>query len=235
MYKEVKKYFHLANIILGIYFISFVLSFMLTDKLTIIDPSPITQLPSLQNAKTSTIFLGIAITNILGAFIMAALGILFGISSITYLIKNGAIFGSAFFNTFEATTLTNTLLAYGPHAIFEIPALILSMTIGVSIGNMVIKEYDKRYKNNKTMKIVKIIILTMATIALIVPTKYFGDNSRIIKALLLVPLFWLMIKATQETKLFESKEWKKTIFRGLNTFIKIVIPLYIIAALIEIR
>ena len=235
MYKELKKYLPLANFLLGIYFISFALSFMLTDKLTIIDSSPITQLPAFQNAKTSTIFLGIAITNILGAFLMATLGIFFGVSSIAYLIKSGATFGSTFFNTFQTTTLTNSLLAYGPHGIFEIPALILGMTIGISIGSLVIKEYDKRYKNNKAMKIVKIIILLLGIIAFLVPTKYFGDNSRIIKALLLTPLFWLMIKVAQETKLFESKAWKQAIFRGLNIFIKVVIPLYIIAALIEIR
>jgi len=157
------------------------------------------------------------------------------VSSIVYLIKSGFLFGAAFFNTFDKTSLTGTILAYGPHAIFEIPALIFSMAIGVSIGNLVIKKYDLRYKNNKPMKIVKIMILTLAVIALIVPTKYFAWDARIIKALLLVPLFWLMAKTAQETSLFESKEWKQTIFTGLITFIKIVIPLYIIAAFIEIR
>ena len=84
MYKKVKNYFPLATILLIVYFLSFTLSFILTNKLTLLDSAPITQLPVFQDAKTSIIFLGIVITNILGAFIMAGLGIFFGVSSIVY-------------------------------------------------------------------------------------------------------------------------------------------------------
>ena len=235
MYNELKKYFPTTSILLVLYFLSFVLGFTLADKLTIIEHKPVTELYALQNASPRAIFASIALTNIGGALIMTALGIFLGISAISYTITSGIIFGAAFFKTFNATTITNALTAYGPHALFEIPALILSMAIGLSLGNLAIKAHDKKYRNNKPMKIIKIIVLFLGMIALIIPSKYLVGNPRLIKALLLSPLFWLTAKVAKETNLFESKEWKQEIMRGINLFIKVVIPIYIIAAIIEIR
>ncbi|MEK6846996.1 MAG: stage II sporulation protein M [Nanoarchaeota archaeon] len=235
MHKELRKYFNKTIILLVVYFLSFALSFMLVSKLTIIEPKPLTELYSLQNAKPATIFGGIALTNIGGALIMTALGIFFGISAISYTITSGIIFGSVFFKTLKVTTIMGAFTAYGPHALFEIPALILSMAIGLSLGSIVVKEYNKKYKNNKAMKITQIVILSLAAIALIMPSKYLLGNPRIAKALLLMPLFWLTAKTAKETNLFEGKEWKQEVSRGIRLFIKVIIPLYLIAALIEIR
>ena len=230
-----RKYFKLINIVLSIYIISFLVSFIFANSLNFVEHVSITNSETFQDGKIWKIFTGITLTNIMGSFLMAFLGIFFGVSSITYLIESGMIFGKYFFNTFENTNLTNTILAYGPHALFEIPALIISMTLGVSLGTIVIKKYNEKYKNNNSMKITKTIILTLAIIAFLLPSQYLGENYRIVKALLLMPLFWLIAKTARETKLFESREWKQTLLDGLNIFIKVVIPLYVIAGIIEIR
>ena len=82
------------------------------------------------------LFVRIFLNNIMAAFTATASGILFGILPLLSALINGLIIGTVLTNLVQLTELTSfqAVLSLIPHGIFEIPAFLLSLALGVALG-----------------------------------------------------------------------------------------------------
>jgi stage II sporulation protein M len=112
----------------------------------------------------------IFLNNLWASFIMIVLGIFFGLLPIFSLILNGYLIG---FVANEAVSQEGVLILWRllPHGVFEIPAILISMALGIKIGFELFKKNpEKNLKINfqESIKIFFSIILPLLTIAAVI-------------------------------------------------------------------
>ena len=91
------------------------------------------------------LFLFILGNNLQAAFIVTLSGILFGIFPVLLAVFNGYVLGFVA-NKAVGALGASVLLRLLPHGIFEIPALILSLGLGLRLGMFVFRKKGKRKK-----------------------------------------------------------------------------------------
>lgn len=150
--------------------------------------------------------------NLRVSFIGMISGILFGILPLLTCISNGYLLG--FVSSFVASQDGFTSLwRVFPHGIFELPAVFISLGLGLLIGYWAIIFIYKFIKYHK-----KTVPLWLLIILLILSPPIF--------------LFITLIIDFFHSKRF-SKEIYSSIHKSLRTFFLIILPLLIIAAVIE--
>ena len=85
-------------------------------------------LPPLQLA--GAIFLNNAIKTLL----VIALGVLFGVATVFFLVVNGAALGIVFYLSVHSRGWLSSLLVIVPHGVLELPAVLLGASIGLLLG-----------------------------------------------------------------------------------------------------
>lgn len=154
------------------------------------------------------VFVYIFQNNLKTAFIGVVAGLFLGIYPVFSAFINAYVIG------FLANLLSREisplffLLRLLPHGIFEIPALFLSLGLGLKLGISLVISY---LKENKKKKYLPYIILTI----------------------LFPPLFFCIILVS----MFYNKNMKKTFFYNientLKIFLYIILPLLLVAGIIE--
>lgn len=124
---------------------------------------------SFDKAKIYPNFIDIVINNSVLCFILILGVITLGLSSFILLILNGIYLGSALQYSINSVGLVSTLKLFIPHAIFEIPAIILSASIGfLLITCIVLKGHFKIKINFKYfLKYFSICILIIAILIIL--------------------------------------------------------------------
>ena len=118
------------------------------------------------------LFLFILGNNLKTTFIVILSGILAGVSPILLAVFNGYVLGFIAGKAVGALG-TSVLLRLLPHGIFEIPALILSLGVGLRLGMFIFKKRGKRKKELihsfvNSLKVFFYIILPLLVIAAII-------------------------------------------------------------------
>ncbi len=148
--------------------------------------------------------------NIKTSFLGMILGIFFGLFPLIILIINGYLLGFVISRTlinFNLISLWRLL----PHGIFEIPAVIISLSLGLMLGVysiIFIINFIKNYKG-KVPKIILVILFLFSPVIFLLATYFFSKNKE------------------------QMKELNIKIIESLRVFFMIVLPLLIIAAIIE--
>ncbi len=150
------------------------------------------------------IFLNNSEVSFLGIF----LGIFIGIFPLTALVFNGYILGFIASKFAQAGSIL-VLWKLIPHGIFELPAVFISMGLGLRLGIPFIYRYFKYYLNNKNI---------LAVI--------FG-------IFLLFPSIILTLIFNKKLRKEQFFDFKFKVLNSLKIFILIVITFFIIAAFIE--
>lgn len=154
----------------------------------------------------------IMFNNLKSAFFSMSLGIFMGIFPLLIIIINGYVLG---FVSHSVIDLNNGLLLWRllPHGIFEIPAIMIASGLGLYLGiswirNCIVNSTKRKFSE---LQIYLLIILSIlcAPISFLILIIITSLNSKVRE------LLWLDIKNL------------------LKTFIFIVIPLLVIAAIIE--
>ncbi|MCI0768191.1 stage II sporulation protein M [Bacillus sp. TL12] len=103
--------------------------------------------------------------------------ITFGLSTIYMVIMNGVFLGLSIYHTYHSQSILFTILSILPHGIFEIPAIILASSLGLSPLYMIFKTLkgDKLKISFKTISINILIIISLLIIAAIVES-YITQN-----------------------------------------------------------
>jgi len=166
--KESSKYIYFAVLI---FVISAIFGFANSNQLSFIDKFLKEIISQTLNLGPIELIFFILQNNLQSALISLAGGIFLGIFPLINAITNGVIIGYVMSKTYSAAGLL-VLWRLIPHGIFELPAIFISLGLGIKMG-----------------------------------FSFFSKN--------------------------KSEEFKKRFFNSANVFLMIVIPLLIIAAIIE--
>lgn len=117
------------------------------------------------------LFLFIAQNNIQTAFTGVILGLILGIVPLIFALFNGYVLGFVARGSVEAAG-ASVLLRLLPHGIFELPALVLSLALGLKLGVSVFSGKNKKngfvYNFKNSLKVFFFIILPLLLIAALI-------------------------------------------------------------------
>ncbi len=235
--KESTKYIYFSIII---FILSAILGFALKDDLSFLNrilEELISKTIGL-NMPELTVF--ILQNNLQSAFYSVATGIFLGIFPIISILTNGLVIGYVLGLTADAAGFL-VWWRLLPHGIFELPAIFISFGLGIKWGEETLKNYFNIHKKNKQMKLAGVLIILFLFVTLIgsLATASPLNNkinsiyiiSFIFTALLLilVILFFTLFVFNKKMRKFQ----KNKLYNSANVMLMIIIPLLIIAALIE--
>jgi len=152
----------------------------------------------------------IFLNNIQSSFFGIFLGSLFGIFPLVSSLTNGYILGFVISKSMEIEGPL-TILRLVPHGIFELPALFISLGLGLRLGLWLIVE----------------------------PVRFYWKRYKIISVLFIISYLVTLLFALYFDKKFRKKmglffnEFKKNLWISLIVFFLIVLPLLVAAAIIE--
>jgi len=185
--------------------------------------------------------------NIKAALFSFVLGITFGVFPLITLITNGYLLGFVSRMVVSGEGGLFVLLRLLPHGIFELPAILLSIGIGLKIGHDLMRKYNWKEEKNIISYIIFIITLLVTGICLLIigsniVNLFNGWVGQIISAgiTILFALISLTISFNFSLILFPEKIKnqrkliaKKYVSDPLRFFFSVILPLLIIAAIIE--
>jgi stage II sporulation protein M len=89
-----------------------------------------------ENLRGFTLFIRIFLNNLAAAAMATASGIVFGILPLLSAFLNGLVIGTVLTQLVQLTEITalQAILSLVPHGMFEIPAFLLSLALGLALG-----------------------------------------------------------------------------------------------------
>ena len=240
--KKSLNYIYLAILL---FITSAIFGFLNPENLTFIDEILKEIVSKTLNLGPLELIFFILQNNIQSAFISLAGGILLSIGPILFAISNGVIIGYVMSKSYQAAGI-QVLWRLLPHGIFELPAIFISLGLGIKLGFSIINSYSTYFwKKNKAMIFLPLIIIILFSITNIIYGKdnLANINNAFPKGLTYALFFiftitFIFIIFMLFTFIF-VKQWRQKLLKVLdfysssNAFLMIVIPLLIIAAVIE--
>ena len=243
-FKEAVSYLseskHYIFITIGIFILATIAGFVFEENLSFLDILLKEIIEKTQGLNTPEMTFFILQNNLQSAFISAILGIFLGVFPLFSGIANGLILGYVLAKTFAIAGISSWWRIL-PHGIFELPAIFISFGIGIKWGIGSIKNYFKTYEKEKNMKTKGTIILLVTLISMVIFLAMVAQGgTKNVNLLTTLPLFICLIGMAFFLTLFvlsiniKIRKFQKRIFyNSINTFLMIIIPLLIIAAIIE--
>lgn len=237
--KQTKWYiFSIISIFCLFFLIGFIFPVFFSDKILEIIKDLMLKFEGLSSFETIyTIFLN----NIQASFVVLVIGLSFGYYTLYAAIQNAYLIGFVGRNVVNLEGLSS-LLQLVPHGIFELPAIFISMGLGLYLANSFL---EFNFKINSQKK--RIMILTIISL-LVLPLLFYQfsvlpiNNSELLlnqisdttllflglfNFIQIIVLFFILISS------LKNPEMKKRIIQSLKVFLLIIIPLLILAAIIE--
>ena len=222
-------------IIIIIFVASILLGIINADSLkSIINPILEDLIGKTENLNTIGLITFIFTNNVFSSLLGLFLGIFLGIFPIIVTLTNGIILGYVLERTAQISILE--LWRIFPHGIFELPAVFISLGVGLKLGIDIIKNYWKINKN-PIIKILGVVSCLTALLGLGVLKLALNNSigyifslfSFILGLCLIIPFILLFFLTNKDIKKFNLQKIKDS----LRIFFSTVIPLLIIAAIIE--
>lgn len=238
--RESKKYVYASVII---FFVSAVFAFAMSENLRFLDKILLELIDETQNLNGLEMVFFILQNNFQSALFSVVAGIALGISPIVSAISNGALIGYVLARTYEIAGISSWWRLL-PHGIFELPAIFISFGLGIKLGLPLAKNFFKYYwkKSKITLAIPAVIaiIFSFANNYVNIPSE-LQELASVITALVflagIIFVYLIFIVGAsifnERLKKTQSHHLNKNIYKTANTFFMIVIPLLIIAAVIE--
>ncbi len=156
-YKESLSYLkeskHHILFITILFIASIIAGFLNADKLTIIDSLLRNIINKTINLNTTELIFFILQNNLQTSFLGFISGISLGIFPFIITLSNGVIIGYVIEMASETASPIEILKAFIPHGVFELPAVILSLGLGLKFSGFIFaknktKELKKRFYNS---------------------------------------------------------------------------------------
>ncbi len=238
--------------IIGLFFAMALIGFFNSEQFSFFDELLRKILEKSRDLKGFDLISFIFWNNLQSSFLGMTLGIFLGIFPVWGAILNGAVLGYVFGNAYEATGILEFWKIL-PHGVFELPAVFISLGLGLRLGiylaPIFVKAFYSHYwKKNKAVSLIPIIFFI---ISLFIPFLYFNNYSPIyIEAFsrYVLIIFFIILSFIGNTiftgiisfiidmdfrKVKEANSAIKGFLSSLNVFFYIVLPLLIVAAMIE--
>ena len=207
--KKERGYVGIASIIfIGVAILGFFMPMFFEDKVRELIQELILKTMGLSPLELTQFIIA---NNMTSSFIAMIMGIFLMIPSIAIIVINGYVIGVVANKSVEVAGIT-ILWRLLPHGIFEIPAILISVGLGIKIGFNIMHNCIRKY--NKKMH-------------------PLAESVLIVLSLVIFPFaFFFYIFATLIDKQLR-KNFSKNLIDALRIFVFIVIPLLIIAGIIE--
>ncbi len=127
---------YLASVILGLYFTNY----SPEKAKEIFESLRATFSEKFLNLEPAQMALAIFFNNLTASFIIAFLGVFFGLLTVLGIAANGFVLGVVAFVTGSRKDLWLLLASTLPHGIVELPAFLLSAAIGIRLGSEALKK-----------------------------------------------------------------------------------------------
>ncbi len=147
--------------------------------------------------------------NIKIAFFGAFLGIFLAVFPVILIIVNGYILGFVV-NKIVSVEGIFILWRLLPHGVFEIPAILISVSLGLMIGVEIMKNCIKKY-NKKNLILVLLIVISI----------------------ILLPISFIIYTYLTISKKELRRKFLNNFVNSVKTFIFVITPLLVIAGIIE--
>jgi len=183
--------------------------------------------------------------NIKSAFYTILFGFFIGIFPLINALGNGVLLG---YVVSKAVVIDGwiTIWKLFPHGVFELPAIFIAMGLGMNLGFGFLENYFSEYKKNKKMKIYGVLSILLAFFGLfflLSPLSLDFDTSVsstilsnvlfVLFGFFLVMPFFLLFLSNKKIRKIQKKSFLTNIYLSIKVFLTIVLPLLIIAAIIE--
>ena len=210
-YNYIKKSVNFIYVVLGVFFIFVLIGFFVPA------PDAITEqilkfiqelLEKTENMPQGELIRFIFLNNIKSSFFAMVLGILLGIFPMIAVIANGYLLG------FVASMVVGSegilsMWRILPHGIFELPAIFISLGLGLKVGFPFVQRYVIYFYKKRN---------------------YFALISLI---LFLFPSILITLIFSRKLRKIQLGDFNNRFWNSIRVFIFIVLPLLIIAAIIE--
>ncbi len=175
------------------------------------------------------IFYNNALTSLLGLF----LGIFAAFIPVIIAFTNGIVLGYVLERTINIAGISELWLLF-PHGIFELPAIFISLGVGAKLGKDILKNYMAKNKTNITKLALGITSLFLALFGIlifriVVASPIIQAIFTIISLLFIAPFVLLFFILDKKIRKFNVERIKAS----LKIFLLIIIPLLVIASIIE--
>ncbi len=204
-----------------------------------------------ENLNAFQLIVYIFVNNALTSFIGILSGIFLGIMPLITTISNGVILGYVLERVTQIAGIAEIWRLF-PHGIFELPAVFISLGLGLKLGIKPLANYLNYYKKNKLLTSLPFFIalflsiLTASTLNNIEKNKALSDIpenlltpflalSAIIFYFALTFIIFILFTALKDKKLrkIQIASFKANITNSIKLFFRLIIPLLLIAAIIE--
>lgn len=212
-----------VSITLGVLFQPSVVALMLANYLK-------TLFSQVQGKNFLELFVYILQNNLLTSFFGMLFGIFLGFYSPVITFINGYVIGFVSQRSYEIAGF-GTIFSLVPHGIFEIPALIISLGLGLKLGFSFLHNFISKYKQSNYLFLTFVCLVAGFLILGVIFPAILLQLMTFVFFLFFV-LFFVDLILT-----ISNKQLRKLFWHDLNysllSFIYVVVPLLFIAAIIE--
>lgn len=241
--KESRNYFYF---IAGIFLIGGIFGFIFNENLGFLDSFLKDIVDKIKDFNMGGTIFFIFQNNLSSAFFGMLLGIFLGIIPLLNAVVNGVIVGYVFAKA-SALSGWTVLFKILPHGIFELPAIFIALGMGLRMGTGFLENFFARYEKDALKRFLGIISLIVAVLGMIfistglsglvapdiendLTISYFA--SIVFGLTLFLPLINLFFRDRKLRKT-QGRVFTERFNQAVKIFVFVVIPLLVIAALIE--
>ena len=183
--------------------------------------------------------------NLRSAFFTMLFGIFLGLSPMINALFNGTILGYVFSKAEMAEGFI-VIFRVLPHGIFELPAIFISLGMGLKLGLGFIENYFALYKKMHSKKIMGIFSLIGALFGIIIFLAFISNSVYVLNKItwiswvifvfgiaLIGQLFYFFVIKDKALRKIQKEIIAGRIYSSLKVFFVIIIPLLLTAAIIE--
>ncbi len=241
--------------IVSLFMLSIIIGVINADNLKdLINPILEDIIDKTENLNTLQLIIYIFINNTITSFIGILLGIFLGIMPLITTISNGIILGYVMERTVQIAGIAE-IWRLLPHGIFELPAVFISLGLGIKLGFAPLLNYFNYYKKRNKLLFSLPFFIALFLSILTASTTLTSDIEKN-KALSTIPknlltpflvlstiifyfaftfIIFILFTSVKDKKLrkIQVVSLKKNIANSIKLFSLLIIPLLLIAAIIE--
>ncbi len=242
--KESKKYIYSAALI---FFAGADLGYFFNNKLDFLEPMLRELVEKVKGMSMSQLIFFIFKNNLSSAFFAMLFGIFLGIVPLFNAAFNGVVLGYVFAKA-SAVDGVGVFFKLLPHGVFELPAIMIALGMGLRIGLGFMENFFIWYKKDAFRRFLGVIAIITGFLGMLFIifaisgflTSANGENlifasvSSLVFGLVLVfPLISLLFFGDRKLRKVQKKVFGERFYQAVKVFVFVVLPLLLIAAVIE--
>ena len=237
-----KKYIYIAA---GIFLFGSIFGFLYSSQLGFFDDLLKELAGKVEGLNTLELIWFIFQNNLKSAFFTLIFGVFIGLLPIINALTNGVLLGYVFSKASAIDGWTSIWKLF-PHGVFELPAVFIAMGLGMAVGFGFANNYFNVYRKNMRMKVFGVLSVISGFLGLaflfspisssldsIILTIIYNIAMVLIGLAMILPFIFIFFFSDKKLKVIQKKSFFEKFYSSLKVFFYVVLPLLIVAAVIE--